>query len=157
MVNVLYSEVMRGNILTAFLDLLNVKHTKSFTSKHFNEHPHKYNLYGLSEILSDYGVENRGFKTGDKEAAIRVLKPPFIAHMGGYFTMVTAIANDKVSSLWQGKEISVALDTFLQTWSGVGLLAEANEHSIEPDYKENRKKERIDSLRNFKNNGKNLF
>jgi len=48
------------NTFTAFLDLLKVKHTKEFSDRYFNEHPHKYNLFGLSKMLSDYGVENAG-------------------------------------------------------------------------------------------------
>jgi hypothetical protein len=42
------------NILDTFLELLKVKHTKDFTGKLFNEHPHKYNLFGLSKMFSDF-------------------------------------------------------------------------------------------------------
>ena len=34
----------RQNIFVTFLDLLKVKHTQDFSSKFFNEHPHKCNL-----------------------------------------------------------------------------------------------------------------
>jgi len=30
------------------------KHTKDFSNRFFNEHPHKYNLLGLSKMLSDF-------------------------------------------------------------------------------------------------------
>ena len=50
----------RQSTLVAFLELLKVKHTNDFSNKCFNEHPHKYNLFGLSKMLSDYGVENAG-------------------------------------------------------------------------------------------------
>ena len=33
------------------LGLLKVRHTKSFTDQHFNEHPYRYNLPGLSKML----------------------------------------------------------------------------------------------------------
>ena len=59
---------MTTNILTSFLELLRVKHTKKFTHKYYNEHPHKHNLYGLSTMLSDYGIENTAIKTEDKES-----------------------------------------------------------------------------------------
>jgi hypothetical protein len=39
------------------LELLGVKHTKEFSNRYFNEHPHKYNLFGISQMLSDYGIE----------------------------------------------------------------------------------------------------
>ena len=68
---------MQKNTLTSFLDLLNVKYTPSFTTKHLNEHPHKYNLYGLSEMLSDYGVENVATKIEDKENSLFNIELPF--------------------------------------------------------------------------------
>jgi hypothetical protein len=58
------------NILVSFLELLKVKHTKSFSNQYFGEHPHKYNLFGISKMLSDYGVKNGGAKVEDKEKNI---------------------------------------------------------------------------------------
>ena len=49
----------RQNTFIAFLELLRVKHTNDFSNKFFNEHPHRYNLFGLSKILSD------NYKIGD--------------------------------------------------------------------------------------------
>ena len=57
----------KNNILVEFLDLIGVRYTESFSSRYFNEHPHKYNLYGLSKMLSDYGIENEAVQIPDKE------------------------------------------------------------------------------------------
>jgi len=132
---------MQKNILTSFLELLNVKHTKSFASKHFNEHPHKYNLYGLSAMLSDYGIENAATRIEDKEYDLFNIELPFIAHTGSDFVVVYKIDNDNVSYFWNGKPITIPVSQFVQTWSGVVLLAEPTPNSKEPAYSENRKKE----------------
>lgn len=131
---------MKKNTLTSFLELLNVKHTESFANKHFNEHPHKYNLYGLSKMLSYYGVENTAIRIEDKENDILNINLPFIAHMGGDFVVVHKTNND-VSYCWNGKKINLSVSQFIQTWSGIALLAETSPDSIEPNYSENRKKE----------------
>ena len=55
------------NIFVVLLDLLKIKHTKSFSNQTFNEHPHKSNLYGLSQMLSDYGIRNAATRIEDKE------------------------------------------------------------------------------------------
>ena len=75
------------NVFVAFLDLLKVKHTSDFSNKYFNEHPHKYNLFGLSKMLSDYGVENAGTRIEDKEKDIFNIELPFIAHIGSDFVV----------------------------------------------------------------------
>ena len=129
------------NVFVSFLCFLGVKHTKSFSNKYFREHPHKFNLFGLSKMLFDYGIENKGFKTENKGEAIKALEAPFIAHTGTDFVVVFKITADRIYYLWQGKNVNITLNDFLQTWSGVVLLAETNEESIEPNYKENRNKE----------------
>jgi len=134
--------MQRGqNIFISFLELLKVKHTISFSDKYFREHPHKYNLFGLSKMLSDYGIENKAFKTDKKEEAIKTLEAPFIAHAGGDFVVVSKITDAEIHFLWQGQNINITLESFLKSWTGTILLAEASKHSIEPDYKENLKKE----------------
>jgi len=129
------------NVFTAFLDLLKVKHTDDFSNRYFNEHPHKYNLLGLSKMLSDFGVENAGTRIADKENDLFRIECPFIAHTGADFVVVYKIENDKVHYLRNGKEIAITVEQFIQSWSGVILLAEPTPNSGEPDYQEHRKKE----------------
>lgn len=68
---------MKTNIFISLLELLRVRHTHLFSNQFFNEHPHKYNLFGLSSMLSEYGVENAGLKLIDKNN-IRLIETPFI-------------------------------------------------------------------------------
>jgi len=130
---------IQQNIFTVFLNLLKVKHTKEFSSQYFNEHPHKNNLFGLSKMLSDYGVENAGTQIVDKENDIYNIELPFIAHIGG-FVAVYKVESQKVHYIWNGKKIILPISQFIQSWSGIILLAETTPNSIEPDYKVHRKK-----------------
>jgi hypothetical protein len=75
------------NIFTAFLDLLNVKYTKNFSNQYFNEHPHKYDLFGLSKMLSDYGIENAGTRIADKKNDLFNIECPFVAHKSADFVL----------------------------------------------------------------------
>lgn len=45
-----------NNILLSFLKSLHVKYTSDYAEKLYEEHPHKYNLYGLSKMLEEYGI-----------------------------------------------------------------------------------------------------
>jgi len=129
------------NTFVAFLELLKVKHTEDFSNRYFNEHPHKYNLLGLSKMLSDYGVANAGTRIADKEKDLPNIECPFVAHLSGGFLAVNNIEPDKVNYLWNGKIITISVEQFIKAWSGVILLAEKTPDSIEPDYQEHRKKE----------------
>ena len=63
----------RGNTFVTLLSLLGVKYTESFSEQYFNEHPHKYNLYGLSKMLTDYGIRNVATRIEDKEKIYSIL------------------------------------------------------------------------------------
>ncbi|MDL2265068.1 thioredoxin domain-containing protein [Parabacteroides sp. OttesenSCG-928-G21] len=134
------------NTFVGLLDKLHIKYTQSFSNKYFNEHPHKNNLFGFSEMLTGYGIQNAGVRITDKENNIFNIETPFIAHTGGDFVAVYKIEPDKVHFFRDGKKISIPVPEFIQTWSGATLLAETTPESGEPDYKEHRKKELADVI-----------
>jgi len=138
----------------ALLDLLKVKYTNDFSNRYFNEHPHKYNLFGLSKMLSDYGVENVATRITDKEKDIATIETPFIAHFGGDFVVVDKIdqplnplKGTSVHYFWNGQKIVLPVSQFIEAWTGIVLLAESSEQSIEPNYKEHKKRDRLNFLK----------
>ena len=136
-----FSKRSGQNVFTSILSLLNVKYTENFSRKFFNEHPHKNNLLGLSKMLSDYSIDNAGTKIKDKENDLFNIETPFVAYTGNDFITVYKVSSENVSYMWNGKDISVSPTAFIQQWTGIVLLAETNEESIEPNYKENKKKQ----------------
>ena len=80
---------------------------------------------------------------------------PFIAHTGGDFVVVYKTPkshkndlepipksfSDSIYYFRNGKKITDTIEQFIKSWTGVILLAETTPNSIEPDYKEHRKKE----------------
>ena len=110
------------NSFVTFLELLNVKYTKGFSNQYFNEHPHKYNLYGLSKMLAGYGIRNAATRIEDKETDLFNIACPFIAQTGGDFVVVEQTTNPtpalstqeakigetgKVDFLRNGKKLSI--------------------------------------------------
>jgi hypothetical protein len=137
------------NVLTILLTLLKVKYTSAFANKYFNEHPHKYNLLGLSQMLLTYGINNGGAYIKDKDNDIFNIQTPFVAHAGGEFMVVNEVSSDAVSYYWNGLNIHQQIKQFTEGWTGFVLLVDRNENSIEPDYNKNRKIEFISSLQRF--------
>lgn len=130
-----------NNVFTTFLNYLDVKYTDEYANKLYNEHPHKYNLFGLSKMLSDYSIGNAGIKIPDKEKGITELEAPFIAHIGSDFVVIYKITPERVYYIWNQKNLDVPINEFCSMWSGVILYAEPDEESAEPDYKAHHKKE----------------
>lgn len=65
------------NILTETLRALKVPFTSSYANQVYEEHPYRESLYGLSQILKSYGVENLGLKLKDK-TQIESLETPCV-------------------------------------------------------------------------------
>lgn len=137
---------MRDNILTTFLRLAGVKYTYSFSRQYFTEHPHKFNLFGLSSMLTDYGIENVGVKISDKND-IRSLDPPFIVHTGNDFAVVEKISNDNILFIERNRKIKITLGKFFEMWTGNTLIAETDKTSKEPDYEIHFREELFQNLR----------
>lgn len=64
--DILKGKIVGDNLLVTLLTLLGVKYTKSYAKKLFNEHPHKYDLYGLSKMLNLYKIDSVGIKIDNK-------------------------------------------------------------------------------------------
>ena len=136
-----------NNILTSFLKALHVKCTSAYAEKLYEEHPHKYNLYGLSKMLEEYGIANVGVRINDKN--IHSLETPFIAHIGNDFVVVNKVTDKQVNYHWRDKDIDVTVEQFKRLWSGVVLIAETDENSIEPDYQQHRRKYLLNLFQNL--------
>ncbi len=67
----------------------------------FAEHPHRYNLYGLSDMLSVYKIENAGIQVEDKD--LRELASPFVAHVSNDFVVVRQMSDQAVDYVWREK------------------------------------------------------
>lgn len=133
---------IENNIFTMFVKLLGVKHTSYFSNKYFEEHPYKNSLYGLSKMLNDYRIENMSLKFDQKNNdQLLDLPIPFIAHTYDDFILIYKMTNTTVCFYWNGKDISIPIDEFYRIWTGVVLVAEADDNiSIEPNYHEHYKK-----------------
>ncbi|MDH6359001.1 vitamin K epoxide reductase family protein [Parabacteroides sp. PF5-9] len=138
--------VKEQNIFSLYLELLEVKHTKAYSNKYYEEHPHNANLYGLSQMLTDYGVENLGLRLENTITNLQDIEPPYIVQVKGGFGIVSNVTPDKVEYYGDGKKMAVPHTDFLRMWSGVVLVGETDEKSIEPNYPSNHRKELITSI-----------
>lgn len=130
------------NILQSILKQLNVKHNNFFTKDYFNTNPSNNSLWGISRMLTEYGIENVAIKIEDK-SKISDLSLPHISHVNNEFVVVRQVDKDKIHFIKNGKSFSLASNIFFDSWSGIILLTESTNSSIEPNYKEHRKKTTI--------------
>lgn len=134
-----------SDLVYQILRILKVGHTDLFLNQLYEEHPHKYNLFGLSRILKEYGIDNEGYKFADKEI-LEELEVPFVAQYHHLLVIVVKLTSTHVYYYVNGKEFSVATSEFKEKWSGVTLLIGDHSQAIEPEYKSHRLKENYSSL-----------
>lgn len=116
---------------------MDIPYTEDFTSKIYEEHPYKASMYGLSQLLKLYGVENEGVKFHDK-SVLSDIKPPFVAHAGSNLVLVKEIKDGQVVYDWQGSDLTSTLDEFMSGWSGKALVFQKTPKSSEPEYQKHR-------------------
>ena len=131
---------MKSNIFTVFLDNAKLKYT-GFSYKYYEEHPYKYSMLGLSMMLNDYGIADKGVRTQTKDEAVKELVPPYIAHINHDFVNVYGKTDEKIFYIWRGVDIKSTYNEFVKVWDGIALIAEPDETSGEPNYGENKRKD----------------
>ncbi|MDE6007035.1 MAG: hypothetical protein K2G67_05725 [Muribaculaceae bacterium] len=124
---------IQRSIFTRFLKALEVPHTVEFSEKAFHTMDFD-SLYGLSHLLTSYGIENEAFRISDKEEMSK-LTPPYLAQLqSGHFVIVDAINDDRVKFDSSGEIKTLTSDEFKNRWNGLVLLAYPDRNSREPDY-----------------------
>lgn len=139
-----------SSIFTRFLNALGVPHTEEYSESEFRGMTFK-SLYGLSHLLTQYGVRNRGVKVSAKEE-LTAIPTPFLAQTSaGIFVIVNKIdtgANTvEYDSL--GVEETAPLPDFINAWNGIALLAYPDEGSREPEYARHRLTETVAGLSKY--------
>lgn len=124
-------------IFFRFLRELEVPHTCSYANKVYGEHPYKYTLYGLSQLLNEYKIENKGLHLENKED-IHLLSTPFLAQVSKDIVIVSSVTDKEVVYDWYGEKITTDYKHFNDLWSGVLLLTYPNEKSSEPEFQKHR-------------------
>ena len=119
-------------LVTDLLTVLKVPFTKEYTRQRFETMPFK-TLFGVSQLLKEYGVESKGYLIDDKNE-ISKIQPPFIAQTQGGLIIVTKIAHNSVSYLTQGVAETIPEKEFEETATGVVLIPSKSSEAKEPDY-----------------------
>ncbi|MBD5416861.1 MAG: vitamin K epoxide reductase family protein [Desulfovibrio sp.] len=133
------------SIFSRFLTALGVPHTDTWSDAQFRNMTFK-SLYGLSHLLTEYGVPNTGLRFADK-AEIRALEPPFLAQtVSGAFVIVTDMGSGGVTYDSLGETQKTSLQNFIDAWNGVALVAFPGATSREPDYGSHRLTEVISGM-----------
>lgn len=119
-------------LVSDLLTALKVPHTKEYTKQRFDSMAFK-TLFGVSNLLKEYGVESAGYRYDDKNEVLS-LGVPFVAQTRGGLIIVNAINNKEVSYMTQGVAETMPYEEFIQAWTGIVLTVEATPKAKEPDY-----------------------
>ncbi|MDE7401855.1 MAG: hypothetical protein K2M87_00385 [Muribaculaceae bacterium] len=124
---------IRRSIFTRFLKALQVPHTVEFSEHAFRSMDFD-SLYGLSHLLTTYGIPNESYRIYDKEELAK-LTPPYLAQLNsGYFVIVESCTPQTVTFDSLGEEKELPTPQFKDKWNGIVLLAYPDKKSREPDY-----------------------
>lgn len=119
-------------IISDLLTALKVPFTESYTKQRFETMPFM-TLFGVTQLLKEYGVESFGYNITDKEE-IGAISAPFVAQTRGGLVLVSKVGADSVTYITEGVAEDMPLDEFKQAWTGTILYATASAGAREPDY-----------------------
>lgn len=139
----------KRSLFSDYLTALHVPHTVLYSSSRFEAYPHKLALSGIEDLLDEYKVDTKRYRTGEC-ADIMSLNPPFIAgtKTKGYVIVTEKdnVAGTIVYTDSGHHQFSVKAGDFLQIWNGEALVATPLSGACEPDLKLHRMKSGAESF-----------
>lgn len=123
-------------IVDALLKLFNVKVSISTIDQTLQEHPDYPSFLSIADSLSKWNIESIAIQTtADK---LPEIPTPFITtYKTGAFVAVKQMIGSEIVIINQyGKEESISINTFLQSWTEQILVVETNNYSGEQGYQQ---------------------
>ena len=127
------SSTSSHTLVSDLLTVLKVPFTKGYTSQRFETMPFK-TLFGVTQLLKEYGVESKGYRIQDKSELTKI-PVPYIAQTQGGLIIVTGVSNGSVAYLTQGVSETIPVTEFEETSTGIVLLPSVQKGAGEPDYR----------------------
>lgn len=135
--------------LSVFLKNLKIPFS-SYTIEKFKTHPEFPSLFSLSYTLSQLGIAHFALRS-DYHQLQDDLPKPAIVHIrdnGGMFLVVAEVQSEGVQIINERNEVELyPKKQFLQSWSGVTLVADNSSSAREENYHQNRVKETFRRIR----------
>ena len=124
-----------SSLFSDYLEALGVRHTEEYSDSRFATMQFK-SMFGLANLLKEYGVATVGVKLPEQSRAEAMAKlpVPFLADTPDGFAIVTAVDGGVVSYRSQHKMFTAPVDEVAGGWNGIALLASTGSLSVEPDY-----------------------
>lgn len=133
------------SLFNDYLTALGVPHTDSYSGHRFESMPFP-TLFGLSELLEEYGVKGTGLRLSDKTQYDKV-PLPFLAQTRRGVVVVTSVGPETVDYVSYGTAEKIPVADFRDATTGVVWFATDKAGAKEPKYRRHR-------LLNFINGGK---
>jgi ABC-type bacteriocin/lantibiotic exporter with double-glycine peptidase domain len=128
---------MKNNVETVvgmLLQALSVPHITKNLRRNILSHPDYPSLQGITGVLNEYGVSNVAFRTTIEQ--LRQVEYPVIIYMkerNGTFGLLHGLSDkEAILSTETYEKKSYPISLFEEMWSGIAVLAEPNELSVEP-------------------------
>jgi len=132
-------------IVDALLKLLKVNVSITTIDQTLQEHPDYPSFLSITDSLNKWNVESIAIQTtADK---LPEIPTPFITnYKNGQFIVVNQILKDVYILNQHGKKETISKEQFLAQWSETIVIAESNDQSGEPDYKNKQRKAILNTL-----------
>jgi ABC-type bacteriocin/lantibiotic exporter with double-glycine peptidase domain len=119
------------------LNILGVPYTNQYLADTILSHPDHPSLLSITDTLEKYRVENMPLKINAEQLA-KVPVPCIVQLEADGFSILHKFSNDVVDYFdHKGKAVRTTAEDFTEKWTGICLLAEKGEGSIEPGYEKN--------------------
>lgn len=98
-------------------------------------------MYGISALLSRYGISNECFEVENNDFIFDLTCPFVTCNDGDLVLVLNFLDRETIKIFTKGKFEIISIESFCKDWDFICLTAQVSSNSIEPRYRSNRIKE----------------
>ncbi len=115
-------------LLSRILSELEVPYTTNYADNLYNEHPYRYTLYGLQQMLSRYSIKTTTVRLKDKKYLSKI-DIPFLAEAYNDIVIVKQMfKNGNFIYDWYDQEMKSSSEDFKKEATGVTIRLPLNSY-----------------------------
>ncbi len=137
---------MSNSIFSIVFKHFDIPYTKIGLESFINSNPFSHTIYGVSKILTAYGVSNQPVRVNEPENFLKDLTNSCIIIYRGAYILVTHSDYEDVFGIdLNGFSFKINIQELLSEWNGKAIIITSAENAKEPNYANNKLSQTLNS------------
>lgn len=141
---------MTNSIFSIVFKYFGIPFTKIGLESYINSNPFSHTMYGVSKILTAYGISNQPIRVNEPDNFLKELPHSCIIIYKGVYILVTHSDHENVFGIdLNGFSFKIKIQELLSEWNGKAIIISSIVNAKEPNFADNKRSQILNSTKSI--------